>query len=329
MKLQIAPRESEILKMKQQIESMEIELHQYHKNHESLKQMIEELNLKLDGLTYEYQLQEVRCDKALRVIKKFQKDIKQLESIINDEHALRHMIMHLNFIYFQDKDNSSIGSNKSKDMTNLIAASHEVYNRDRQQMERSLDVLRKSLKSSVISHKQDKSKRMREYDTLMNEINLLRKEAIILKSKKQLIDETPISSIASGIASVDKVALLLRTLGIRFKTKKTTTSLPQARESKANTNTNTTNNSSSRKASPLIITNVAPPVPMNRMTTLRSLSASSKSNLDNLKTNNYESWRQLQLLDEEIHSLEIQIQQKCEEMNIAAPNLLSYIEDAF
>lgn len=57
LKLQIAPRETEIMTMRKQIEEMDLELEQYHKSNRALNLMIAELKLKLDGLNKENALQ--------------------------------------------------------------------------------------------------------------------------------------------------------------------------------------------------------------------------------------------------------------------------------
>ena len=60
LKLQIAPRETEIMTMRKQIEEMDLELEQYHKPNRALNLMIAELKLKLDGLNKEHALQVTR-----------------------------------------------------------------------------------------------------------------------------------------------------------------------------------------------------------------------------------------------------------------------------
>jgi hypothetical protein len=89
-------------------------------------------------------------------------------------------------IYVQeDVSPTVLGSSKKGDLEDP----QQVYNRDREQMERSLDSLRRAMKTEAIAHRRDLGKMMRESVLLTKELNMLRKSARSLQLQKKAIDQ--------------------------------------------------------------------------------------------------------------------------------------------
>lgn len=68
----------------------------------------------------------------------------------------------------------------------------QIYNRDREQLERSLDALRRAAKGDAIAHKRDVNKMVRENVVLTGQLNEMRKEYFGLSLKEKAIDESGI-----------------------------------------------------------------------------------------------------------------------------------------
>lgn len=208
LKLQIAPRENEITVMQRQIEDMDLELEQYHKSNLALNLMIGspllgliammkyvgELKLKLEGLRKELLSQTSRVEVNSKLLERFMRDLQEVWSVRNDYSAMKARVVQLYRIYVQEDvlqlEEGAGGLGGGND----VEGPQKQYNRDREQMERSLDALRKSLHTDSKLHKRDLSKMMRENVLLTKEMNDLRKEAHTLQLQKQALQ----ASIESG-----------------------------------------------------------------------------------------------------------------------------------
>lgn len=89
-------------------------------------------------------------------------------------------------IYVQDdatKARSSVAQDKKADMEDP----QQVFNRDREQLERSLDSLRRCTKTDAMATKRELGKMIREGVLLTRELNMLRKNARHLQLQKRAI----------------------------------------------------------------------------------------------------------------------------------------------
>ena len=207
LKLQIAPREAETAALRRQSEEMALELEQYHKSGQALDLMLAELRLKAEGLRKELVNQEERCTCNSHLLEKFKRDLRAAWSVRTDAAAFKAKVVKLYRVYVQeDVSGSSSGGDTSDPQ--------EVYNRDREQLERSLEALRRALKTDAIAHKRDLGKMMREGVLLTGELNTLRKDSRQLTLQKKAIDG------AGPIGPRTNLVELMSALGLETKKKK-------------------------------------------------------------------------------------------------------------
>ncbi len=204
LKLQIAPREHEIATMRKQIEEMDLELEQYHKSNEALNLMISELKLKIDGIRREMESQERRVDMNARLTEKYKRGLQDLWEVRDDQNILRGKVVDMYRVYVQEdmiaaqaavasggaKSSTSSSSSSSSADKNDNEDPQQLYNRDREQMERSLDSLRRALKTGTKAHQRDLNKMVKDSVVLTKELNTLRKDARKLHLQKKAIDQT-------------------------------------------------------------------------------------------------------------------------------------------
>lgn len=200
LKLQIAPRENEINTMRKQIEEMNLELEQYQKSNLSLNLMIDELKLKMDGIKNELSLQDERVNVNERFLEKFRGDLQELWLYKHDINNFKNKLIRMYRVYVQEELNAStLSSSSSKKSSSKggkkdsnrkdLDDPQQVYNRDREQLERSLDSLRRAMKTETMAHKRDLGKMMRESVMLTKELNTLRKNARSFEMQKKAIDQ--------------------------------------------------------------------------------------------------------------------------------------------
>jgi len=189
LKLQIAPRENEINTMRTQIGEMDLELDQYNKSNLALNLMIEELRLKLDGVKRELLNQEERCAVSERLMERFKRDLQELWALRNDQTAFKASMIKMYRIYVQEDISPSMMAGGAGGRGTDMEDPQQVYNRDREQMERSLDSLRRSMKTEAVAHKRDLGKMMRESVMLTKELNNLRKQARSMQMQKKAIEQ--------------------------------------------------------------------------------------------------------------------------------------------
>ena len=189
LKMQIAPREEEIALMRKQIEDMSGELAQYHKSNGALNLMISELKLKADGMRREFALQEERYQMNSRVIEKYKKDLQEISTPVYRESfvKLKVGLTRLYREYLQDDVEVSMATpEKGRKMEDPQL----LYNRDREQLERSLESLRRASMGDAKAHKRDMSKLSRENVVLTGQLNELRKDFNTFSLKKRAIEES-------------------------------------------------------------------------------------------------------------------------------------------
>ena len=189
LKMQIVPREEEIKDMRKQIEDMNVELVQYHKSNKALNLMISEMKLKSEGMRRELILQTERYDMNARIIEKYRQDLHEIAApeYRNSFAELKIGITKLFRLYLQDDNddnpNSPLKASKGEDP-------QVTYNRDREQLERSLVSLRRAVDVDAKAHKRDTTKLLKENVVLTTQLNEMRKDFAILSLKQRAIEES-------------------------------------------------------------------------------------------------------------------------------------------
>ena len=204
LKQQIVPREAEIAAMRKQIEEMDLELEQYHKSNQALRMMINELELKSEGLRGELATQESRVKANSLVQTRIQRDLAELSAACKDKALLKQKFVQLFRQYAQAELNQEARSGSIGDDDPRV-----LYNRDREQMERNLESVRRALKTDATAHRRDFEKMMRESVVLTRELNELRQEHHDMLLQKAAVD----SATSKGLARAD-IDALMEVLGI-------------------------------------------------------------------------------------------------------------------
>lgn len=198
------PREAEIAAMRKQIEEMDLELEQYHKSNQALTMMINELELKSEGLRGELRTQEERVKANSLVQTRIQRDLTEVSAVLRDKVLLKAKFVQLFRQYAQaDAAQDAKGTSLGEDDPRVL------YNRDREQMERNLESVRRALKTDATAHRRDFEKMMRENVVLTRELNELRQEHHEMLLQKAAVD----SATAKGLAKAD-IGALMGVLGI-------------------------------------------------------------------------------------------------------------------
>lgn len=309
LKLQIAPRENEINTMRKQIEEMNMELEQYNKSNLALNLMIDELKLKIEGIRGECNAQDERCAISERFLEKFRRDLQELWLLRHDQNSFKASMIKMYRVYVQeDVSPATIGdSTKKKDLEDP----QQVYNRDREQMERSLDSLRRAMKTEAMAHKRDLGKMMRESVMLTKDLNTLRKNARSLQLQKKAIDQS------GDLSSNGNLGELMELLGLQVK--KSTRELEKEKAAALE----------QQQAMLATTGDMLPPPPnrkrsqpQQRTAALRTTSAdgvvSRAGNRSNpsAKHDQWEAWREIQIQFDQMKQLEDQITAVCQSVGL-------------
>jgi hypothetical protein len=321
LKLQIAPRENEINTMRKQIEEMNLELEQYQKSNQALNLMIEELKLKMEGIRSELESQDERCAISERFLDKFRRDIQELWTLRSDAAAFKANMIRMYRIYVQEDVSPAILGDAAKKRD--LDDPQQVYNRDREQMERSLDSLRRAMKTEAIVHRRDLSKMMRESVLLTKELNALRKTGRLIQLQKKAIDQLgDLNALNSSTLTVNQQSLneLMDLLGIEMKS-----NLSVRAESKPPTQPTSAKESSvltSASGRHRRLQQISGPPP--RTAALRTTSADGQvsrgGRLDATKAktqsrqDQWEAWREIQMQYDQMKALEDSITATCQAM---------------
>lgn len=316
LKLQIAPRENDIATMRKQIEEMDLELDQYHKSNQSLNLMIGELKLKLDGLRRELETQEDRVAANGLVLDKLKRDIQEAWECRDNYGILKPKIVTLYRIYVQE---SSGGESTKK-----VGAEdpQEMYSRDREQMERNLDALRRGLKTDSLAHRRDLSKMMRENVMLTKELNALRKDGRAMELQKKAVENTPLGPKTD-------LTMIMDLLHIKAKNP---TSTAGGKSSSAKSSSAAPNSAGDLGTQTAILP-TAPESrsgPKSRSVALRTTSASGKidpaSQGSRSRNDQWEAWREIQMQNDNMSQLETHIRALCNHLSIDPQTMLDEID---
>lgn len=326
LKLQIAPRENEINTMRTQISEMDLELDQYHKSNEALNLMIEELKLKLEGIKKDIERQQERCSLNSRLLERFKRDLQEVWALrAEDPAAFKARLIKMYRVYVQEdlspaslSGTAGPGAGKNIDLDDP----QQMYNRDREQMERSLDSLRRALKADALAHKRDVGKMMRESVMLTKELNNLRKQSRLMQLQRKAIDQEGELNLNSELTDLMKI------LGIQPKRPMSPTP--------GNNNNNkmmlAPGSAALEAPAPPVTTPLIANVSKHRTTALKTINADGKiiATTNSLakpdaatgtttmlsRQDQWEAWREIQMQFDQMKQLEDQITAVCTSLNI-------------
>ncbi len=206
---------------------------------------------------------------------------------------------------------------------NDVEGPQKQYNRDREQMERSLDALRKSLHTDTKLHKRDLSKMMRENVLLTKEMNDLRKEAHTLQLQKQALQE----SLESG--NKTNVNEVMEMLGFPVKPH-TTSQGPMTSREQFPPPPSAENNKSRRSIRSTALRHISSAGDeMGDSSVLRSSSAGTnyKKPLTSSKNDLREAWREFEMQSVTLTKLEEQLRSICSTLGLTAEDILEDIDN--
>ncbi|XP_073400639.1 cilia- and flagella-associated protein 57 isoform X1 [Dendrobates tinctorius] len=175
LKKQIEPRENDIKEMKEQIQEMEAELERFHKQNTQLDLNITELKQKLKATEREMQKERQKVRDVEALVKRFKTDLHNCVGFIQEPKKLKDNIRELYAKYVQESDAAEI--------VGIDADIQREFARQREHLERSLSTLQKKLAKDTEIHRADNVRVMQENVTLIKEINELRRELKISRTK--------------------------------------------------------------------------------------------------------------------------------------------------
>mmetsp|Transcript_46078 Transcript_46078/g.90833 ORF Transcript_46078/g.90833 Transcript_46078/m.90833 type:complete len:1198 (-) Transcript_46078:74-3667(-) len=186
LKRQIEPRENEIAEMKDKVMRMDGQLEAYHKENGQLQQEVKDSKVVL----------QKKQNMIRRQRQKYRKATGQLDSMANDLHHLVQVI--------QDPEKLKEGTKAlyHNHVTERIQAAEvdpdvsKEYKRQRQYLERSVDVLKKKLTRDMKARKNDNMRVMQENVALIKEINKMRRE---IKLMHQVQRQKELNNNKSGV----------------------------------------------------------------------------------------------------------------------------------
>lgn len=253
------------------------------------------------------------------------RDLQEVWSVRSDYNQMKAKVVQLYRIYVQE-DVLLLEEGNGND----VEGPQKQYNRDREQMERSLDALRKSLHTDTKLHKRDLSKMMRENVLLTKEMNDLRKEAHSLQLQKQALQE----SLESGNkANINEV---MEMLGFPVKPQSAGNALreqlppPPTQSGTLSALPPGTNNKSRRSVRSTALRHVSSAGnDIDDSTIIRSTSAGTnfKKPLTSSRNDLREAWREYEMQTTSLIKLEEQLRSICTTLSLNADDILEDIDN--
>ena len=168
LRRQIEPRELEIKEMQTQISEMEAELSQYRHGNDTQKLRVQELDLKLRGMTNEGASQKDENVKIELSLLSIQNDLHDVVQNYENSSDIKTLKGGMKKIY-QKHITKDIRAEADPDV-------HKEYQRQRYYLEKSVDTLKRKLDKDNTVHKKENVRIIQENVALIREINELRKE---------------------------------------------------------------------------------------------------------------------------------------------------------
>ena len=183
LRRQIEPRELEIKEMQSQIAEMEAELVQYRHGNETQKLKVQELELKLKGMTNEsIKIKEQNVDIESRMMT-CQNDLHNVVQQYASSHDMKALKSGLKKAYMK---------HITKDIVAEVSTdAHKEYQRQRYYLEKNVDSLKHKLIKDNQVHKKENIRILQENVALIKEINELRKEL-------KYAQDQPVSFVATA-----------------------------------------------------------------------------------------------------------------------------------
>jgi len=183
LKKVIEPRETQIKEKNEQIQQMESELERISKSNEQLDLEKKQLKQKLKATENEMRDERIRVREKDERIKQFQADLHNTVGLIQEPKKLKDSIKGL-YVKYADQTQSHAGSGgDGQGGSSVDNDIQKEYSRQREHLERSVASLRKKLAKDTEIHRADNVRIMQENVTLIKEINDLRRELKICRSK--------------------------------------------------------------------------------------------------------------------------------------------------
>ncbi|XP_038622165.1 cilia- and flagella-associated protein 57 [Tachyglossus aculeatus] len=180
LKKQIEPRENDIKAKKEQIQEMESELERFHKKNVQLELNITELRQKLKATDQEMRKERQKERDLESLVKCFKMDLHNCVGFIQDPRKLKDGIRGLFEKYVQEAD-----------MVEIVGVDTDLqqeYIRQREHLERNLATLKRKVVKENELHKTDNVRIMQENVSLIKEINELRRELKITRTRVQHLE---------------------------------------------------------------------------------------------------------------------------------------------
>ncbi|OEH79837.1 wd g-beta repeat-containing protein [Cyclospora cayetanensis] len=172
LKAVIDPKTRDIQEMQAQIQAMDSELVEYHRQGKVSAMEMEQLKLKHKALRDEISAQRQKIAQGEQRMRRLQLDIYECMQYLQDPHTLKQRVTALYRKYLTTTlPPSEVDTDILKEQT-----------RQRDYLEKSVECLKKRLGKDSEMHRQDNVKLMQENAALICEINDLRKELLALQS---------------------------------------------------------------------------------------------------------------------------------------------------
>ena len=208
LKKQIEPREEEIRSQNKQIQEMESELDRFYKTNSNLELDIKELKRKLVSTDIELRSEITKKMDWITINKRFQTDLHNTAKLIQEPALLKESVRQLYTKYCNDAaaENATV----DRDIQN-------EWSRQREHLEKTIGSLRKKLKKDDDRHKTEYYRIMQENMTLIQEINDLRTELKMSRTRVNNLEAAmglkrktgpDIAALAQALQSTNKTALM-------------------------------------------------------------------------------------------------------------------------
>lgn len=166
LKRQIEPRENEIADMNDRVMKMDGQLESYHKENGSQQQEVKNLTATLHKKQNQIRAQRQLLRKQSGSLDSLANDLHELVQVIQDPIKLKEGTKALYYTHVTERIQAAeVNPDVSKE-----------YKRQRQYLERSVDVLKRKLGRDMKARKNDNMRVMQENVALIKEINKMRRE---------------------------------------------------------------------------------------------------------------------------------------------------------
>lgn len=166
LKRQIEPRENEITDKKDEVMLMDSQLEAYHKENANLQLEVKELQKKLKKKQNMIRRQRQLYRQSKNALNSLSNDLHEIVQVVQDPIRLKEAVRKLYHFHVTERIQAAeVDPDVAKE-----------YKRQRQYLERSVDVLKRKLTRDMKARKNDNMRVMQENVALIKEINKMRRE---------------------------------------------------------------------------------------------------------------------------------------------------------